>query len=325
MWQLSNMGDYRIIDTYAARQYGCFNIHQLRAAGIDRSAVGRRIKNEEWVRLAPGVYAVASASPTWERQQSAAILGHPRAIVGGAAAARLHGIQGFERAHPVILVPRTGNARSPIARVIRTVFFSSLETKRVRGFVVTSPSETILTLAAQLPPRRFNALVDECLLTGRSTLADFMRILDRIEGARVSGAARLRSAILDRHAEEYSVDATYLERLLEDLLSDSRLPRSIREHPMAIRDRDSRVDAFIPHWDVIVEADGRIWHARVSDFENDRARDNDLAAMGFQVIRFTYSMLKNDPERCIQTLLAVGSNRRATRDGIRNAMHDGLK
>jgi very-short-patch-repair endonuclease len=94
---------------------------------------------------------------------------------------------------------------------------------------------------------------------------------------------------------------------------------------MAIRDRDSRADAFIPDWDVIVEADGRIWHARVSDFENDRARDNDLAAMGFQVIRFTYSMLKNDPERCIQTLLAVGSNRRATRDGIRNAMHDGLK
>jgi very-short-patch-repair endonuclease len=316
------VGDYRAIDAYAARQYGCFNIHQLRAAGIDRSAVGRRIKNGEWIRLAPGVYAVASAPPTWERQQSAAVLGHPRAIVGGAAAARLHGIREFERAQPVILVPRTGNARSPIARVIRTAFYTSLETGRVRGFVATSPSETVLTLAAQLPQRRLETLVDECLLSRRSTLADFSRILERIEGARLSGAARLRSAILERHAEEYSVDATYLERLLENVLSDSRLPRSIREHPMAIRNSQSRVDALIPDWDVIVEADGRIWHARVSDFDNDRARDNELAAMGFQVIRFTYSMLKNQPERCIETLLAVGSKRRAARGGIRNAMHN---
>lgn len=317
------MGDYRAIDAYAARQYGCFNIHQLRAAGIDRSGVGRKVKNREWVRLAPGVYAVASAPPTWERQQSAAILGHPRAIVGGAAAARLHRIRGFERAQPVILVPRTGNARSPVAQVIRTVFFTSLETVRVRGFLVTSPTETILTLAAQLPQNRIEALVDECLLTGRSTVADFRNILDRIEGARLSGTARLRSAILDRHAEEYSVDATYLERLLEDLLSDSRLPRSVREHPLTIGEIPSRVDALIPDWNVIVEADGRIWHTRVSDFDSDRARDNELAAMGYQVIRFTYSMLKNQPERCIETLLAVGANRRATRDGIRNAVHDG--
>ncbi len=86
-----------------------------------------------------------------------------------------------------------------------------------------------------------------------------------------------------------------------------------------------RVDALIPDWNVTVEADGRIWHTRVSDFDSDRARDNELAAMGYQVIRFTYSMLKNQPERCIETLLAVGANRRATRDGIRNAVHDGSR
>ena len=45
-----------------------------------------------------------------------------------------------------------------------------------------------------------------------------------------------------------------------------------------------------------VEADGRRWHARNEDFENDRRRDNALLRRGIRVIRFTYRMLKDDLE-----------------------------
>jgi very-short-patch-repair endonuclease len=42
-----------------------------------------------------------------------------------------------------------------------------------------------------------------------------------------------------------------------------------------------------PDWNLVIEADGRHWHARVEDFEEDRRRDNELATRGIQVLRFT--------------------------------------
>jgi len=71
------------------------------------------------------------------------------------------------------------------------------------------------------------------------------------------------------------------------------------------------VDSYIPDWRMIVEADGRRWHTRKADFERDRLRDNAAAAAGMVVIRFTYQMLKNHPEQCLQTLLDAGRWRRS--------------
>lgn len=302
-------GDYRQVDTLAARQYGCFGVNQLRAAGFDKRAVARRLARGAWVTMVPGVYAVASSPPTWERQVSAAVLSRPRAIVGGRSAATLDGFPGFTKTRPVIIVPRTGNARSPIARVIRSAFYKSIETQRLRGFVVTTAAETLLTLASDLDYSEMESLVEDCLLTGKVRVDDFEPIYDRIAGGRVPGSGLLREILEDRSTDHFDVDSTYLERLLERILRDSRLPESTREYPVVIDGKPSRVDAFIRVWGLAVEADSRRWHARLRDFDLDRARDNALAAQGIQVIRLSYAKLKNEPEGCIETLLAVGAHR----------------
>lgn len=169
------MGDIQLINRSTARQYGCFNVGQACLARFDRRAVARRIGNGSWIRMCPGVYAVASSPPSWERKLSAAVLSRPRAIVGGAAAARLHGLSGFARARPVIVIPWSGNARSPISRVIRSSFFNTPETVRVRGFRATKVAETLLALAADLPLARLEAVLEEGLLTGRVRLRSSTR------------------------------------------------------------------------------------------------------------------------------------------------------
>ena len=73
------------------------------------------------------------------------------------------------------------------------------------------------------------------------------------------------------------MESTYLERLLERVLADSRLPLAVREHEMSINGTPARVDAFLPEWSLVIEAGNRRWHARQQDFERDRARDNALA------------------------------------------------
>jgi hypothetical protein len=61
------------------------------------------------------------------------------------------------------MVPFDGNGRSPIARIIRSRHFSTIAATRVGAFPVTSPSETIVSLARELEPDRLEALVDQCL------------------------------------------------------------------------------------------------------------------------------------------------------------------
>ncbi len=307
------VGDDRLIDVFASRQYGAFSVAQVREAGLDRRAVSRRIATEAWVKLCPGAYALTSSPPIWERQLSAAVLSRPRAVVAGDSAAYLHRFQGFSTQRPVIMVPWSGNGRSPIARVIRSTFFLTVTTERKNGFVTTTAAKTLLTLAASRKEPSLASLLDDCLLTGKVKIDEFDPIFDRIVGARMAGSGRLRTLVEQRLPDVFEVGATYLERCLQRVLTDDRIPPWSQEHPFSINGGPGRVDAFIPDWLLVVEADSRRWHARQADFESDRRRDNAFAAQGIQVLRFSYAMLTKSPERCLVNILEAGEHRGADR------------
>jgi len=305
------MGDSRMIDRFAARQHGVFSGAQARAAGFDKHGVARKLASREWHQLDYRVFALASADASWERQLWVAILSRPDAVIGGRAAAHLHGFRGFSRVKPVIVVPGSSNARSRIARVVRAEHFHELDVVRVRGFPVTSETETLVTLAGELPPDRFQSLFDDLLLAGRVDLATLTRLLDRETGRRRRGIVLLRDLVEERAEDAPSQGASYLERMLERLLSKADLPPWTREHPFSIRGAPSRVDVYIAAWRVVIEADGRNWHVRTEAFEQDRHRDNNLAVQGVQVIRLTYRMIKSDPRGCLDTVRGVGRVRSA--------------
>ena len=64
---------------------------------------------------------------------------------------------------------------------------------------------------------------------------------------------------------------------------------------------------MIPAWRLVLEADGRRWHARVADFDNDRWRDNQAAALGLRVMRFTYIHLTERRREVADLISAAGS------------------
>jgi very-short-patch-repair endonuclease len=66
------------------------------------------------------------------------------------------------------------------------------------------------------------------------------------------------------------------------------------------------VDAYVPSWRLIIEADGRRWHSRKADFERDRLRDNLATSHGVAVLRFSYQMLTRNPQHCLTTILETG-------------------
>jgi very-short-patch-repair endonuclease len=78
------------------------------------------------------------------------------------------------------------------------------------------------------------------------------------------------------------------------------MPGWTREYELPLDGVPARVDFYVPAARVVIEADGRNWHTRCQDFESDRRRDNALAARGIQILRFTYEMLKSEPEKCLE-------------------------
>ena len=297
----------RALDEYAARQYGTFSRDQAVAGGITRKMIETRLRSGAWIRLGPAVYALASAPPKWERQMAAALLTKADSIVAGKAAAYLHGFDGFAAPKPVIMVTDSQSAASPLARVIRSNRFTDVGRVRRRGFVVTDEAETVATIANDLSLSRLEATVDWLLARKTCSVADLARIVDVSGGKR--GVANLRRIVGQRLPTAYQPPTSELERMLFRLLDDPRLPHCTRQMPMSYQNLAATVDAYIPQWRLIVEGDGRRWHSRRSDFELDRVRDNEATAHGFAVLRFTWEMLRNEPERCKDTLIRTGSVR----------------
>lgn len=300
----------RELDVYAARQYGAFSLDQARKAGFTARMIHTRVTGGAWIRLAPSVYALASAPPKWERQMAAALLSREGAVAAGRSAAYLHEFEGFGETKPVIMIGEDGNARSPLARVIRSKRWDQVERVRRRGFPVTSEAETIVTLARELGPDRLEALVDWVIARKTCTVDEIDRVVDAARGA--AGLARLRPILEYRLPDAYQPPTSETERLLYRLLGHPFLPAHTRQLPIRYPSAEATVDAFVPSWRLIVEGDGRRWHTRRADYERDRIRDNEATAHGYAVLRFTFGMLRDDPAHCLDILLRTGQARSAS-------------
>ena len=303
------MGNEGQIAGWARKQHGVFSRAQARQAGFGDKAVQHRLVTGEWIALASGVYALTSASPTWERQMSAAILSRPRAIASGTSAAYLHDFQGFGPGRPAIMVPWTASGRSTIAKVTRSVWFATLPRVTIRGIETTSAAETVVTLAAELPAWRIVRIFEDGLAAGHFLVEDFDDIFERVDGGRVRGIRIIRKLAAVHSADAPEKGASYLERLLEMLLAEPVIPPSVREFPFKLPSRDARVDAYIPDWEIVVEADGRNEHTRRQAWETDRDRDNELAARGILAIRLSYRKLKYERDKCLRNLVEAGRHR----------------
>jgi very-short-patch-repair endonuclease len=82
-----------------------------------------------------------------------------------------------------------------------------------------------------------------------------------------------------------------LERRMRRLCANAGLPQPIAQWQ---RGR-YRIDFAWPEHRVLVETDGWDTHGRRQAFEDDRARDTDLVAQGFVVLRFTWRQIERAP------------------------------
>lgn len=81
----------------------------------------------------------------------------------------------------------------------------------------------------------------------------------------------------------------------------------VPQQRVTVADRTYRVDYAIRGHDlnVAIELDGFAFHADRSAFSYDRLRQNDLHAVGWLVIRFSYDSIRLDTARCVAQLQGI--------------------
>ena len=93
-----------------------------------------------------------------------------------------------------------------------------------------------------------------------------------------------------------------LEARMRALIRSQNLPRPRYEYPVQLPSALVHIDVAYPDDRLAVELDGYSWHSDRQSFERDRERDNELQALGWTVLRFTWAKLRWEPGRVVDSI-----------------------
>ena len=96
------------------------------------------------------------------------------------------------------------------------------------------------------------------------------------------------------------------ERKLHGLLRRRGLTGWRPQYPIRLPHRTVYADVAFPAQMVVIEVDGRRHHDEFSDrFEGDRQRQNELVALGWRVLRFTWRRLTQSPNAVLAEIVQL--------------------
>lgn len=251
-------------------------------------AIYHRVRRGELVPLLPGVYTTPAAAADPRARLAAVPWWDPDAVLTHEAAAAL-------TFWPSLKVPvvrcavRHRKAPQPGYLFAREQIPPELIQQR-ETLRLTSPALTALDLAAATDGNS----VDRALFE-RATTLDLMHEALRLTGRRRGNPDR-RRLLLDSREEPWSS----AERQCHRLLREAGIIGWKANRPVTIDGQDYFVDILFRRLRLVVEIDGREFHIGAEVFESDRERQNLLVLHGWRVLRITWAMITDEPDRVLE-------------------------
>jgi very-short-patch-repair endonuclease len=283
-----------VIGALAAAQGGRVSREQLLRQGIGASAIDHRVRSGRLHLVHRGVYAVGHPAATITGEWWAALLAcGDEAVLSHATAACACELMDRPGPRVHVTTARTG-IRAPSGVLLhRSRCLYEHERTEVDGMPVTTAARTILDLAATLPVRRLEQLLDRAEARKLVSLEDLTRAIADHPGRR--GTPRLRAVLA-----AYTPTVTRSE--LEERFLELCDRHAVRRPVMNAWVDGFEVDAHWPAARLVVELDGYAFHRSPTAFETDRARDVALTVAGWRVVRFTYRQIADEPARVAATI-----------------------
>ena len=249
---------------------------------LDRALDGLLARREIEAVL-PGVYALPGLRALPEIRVAALRLYQPDAILIEHAAARLS----FWPALPTDVIAaaltRSRRVRREGFRLVRRKIPLDLVAE-IGGHRMTTPALTALDLGADA--------IDFALRNRATTLAEMWAALEAIPYHR--GNAPRRELLRESSDEPWSA----AERQFHRLLRAAGITGWLGNVPVTIHGALYVIDVAFREIKLAIEIDGRHFHGDAT-FESDRWRQNALALAGWQILRFTWRMIEDSPERVV--------------------------
>jgi very-short-patch-repair endonuclease len=220
------------------------------------------------------------------------------AVASHRAAARLWSLVEPDDDTVEITVPRGRFPRLKDVIVHRSRDLVPDQTTIRRRIPVTNPLRTMVDLAAVLPPDKVEDALDAglrwpTLFSVRAVEAT----LDRLAGRGRPGAGVLRK-VLDEREFGNDVSDSELEKRMNRLLRQAGLPKAVFhylvETPAGLF--LAEVDFAYPEVRLAIEVDGFHVHGTPRAMAKDFVRQNGLAPYRWQVLRFTWGQVTDEPD-----------------------------
>ena len=285
-----------------ATQHGVASSAQARTAGVDSHAEDVLVRRGVIHRPASGVLVSPAAPRTWNQRAMEAVLAPGRAVLSHGAAARIHGLDGFDRYDFVDVLCRKGWWPHPPDGTI-THFTRGLteegdltEVDALR--VLTVPATlTLLAPTAGLGPTA--RALDSALRLGHD-LAELRQVAMRWKRRGRPGPPTLLMLLDERDGR--LLPRSWFQRLAKNVLERTGI-RLVDEYPV----RDERgvliaeLDLAEPRRKIGVECQSWRWHATPDAQHRDARRRGALRTLGWEIVDVWWRDL-DQPDRIIAEL-----------------------
>jgi hypothetical protein len=222
----------------------------------------------------------------------------------GPTAAVLYGADGFRRGRPQLLVGQTLRTENPLARVQRTRLLAPSDITRVHGIPTLTMERLVVQLAPSLDKYGLGRLVDRGVILHKLDPDRLMSRAEEVLRPQRGGPGALADVLAERWAG-VAPAASELEVAMYRLLDRAGYRKYVRQvvPPWFEPARGGVVlDTLFPDDAVILEGDGRLWHARLEQWERDHQRDAAALAHGYLTVRVTWRMVTNTPQKVVAAL-----------------------
>jgi very-short-patch-repair endonuclease len=301
--------DWRALISEAVQERGGLATRRQLLERMPREVLDSYVGRSHLIRVFPRVYRLRHGTDDDLTALRAALLhAGPVAALSHTTALAVWGLRTLERPLHLTVDQSVKRAGAPGLVVHRRLRFDPESTQCVqrRGLRVTTLPRTVIDSWPLLPPVDRRPLVLDLANRG---LVTANRLDDALaERPNIAGRRGLRQTI------DLIADGVRSELEAHGVLNVFRhrsLPPSIGQYAVQLPTRRVKLDRAWPEAKLAVELDGAKHHTAPEDRRRDLARDRELAALGWLVLRFTYADVLRDPEGVRAKVLEVYRTRMA--------------
>ncbi|MGN6814571.1 MAG: DUF559 domain-containing protein [Solirubrobacterales bacterium] len=221
-------------------------------------------------------------------------------MISHAAAASFHGLWDKWPHLIDVTVPVEAGRKVTGIRCRRCRYPQPEEIEVRSGVAVTTVARTLVDLAGIVKLPALRKVVGRAAIRKRLDLQAIDVAMYNAKGRR--GLKALELALVPYRTKDGKTPdvRSDFETLVLPELVDMGLPRPGCNAPLHIEGERFLIDFLWEEKRVIVETDGRETHETPTAFQDDRRRDQFLAAAGYRVLRITWDQMQSEPRGVLE-------------------------